>query len=127
MKSAKASQTTSYKEWLDAKLADPKRAARYLNAALQDSPEMFLKAVRKVVEARQIPIAKIAEEAGFSRESFYRMTAEGGNPSHVNLAGILDALGLSFQVVAKSVEGITNGSGSQRTAPGAGPGARKNP
>jgi probable addiction module antidote protein len=113
VKPSKASQTSSDKEWLNTKLADPKRAATYLNAALQDSPEMFLKAVRKVVEARHIPIAKIAEEAGFSRESFYRMTAEGGNPSHVNLAGILRALGLSFQVVAESVEGITNGSGSE--------------
>ena len=104
MMSAKASHTSSYKEWLNTKLADPKRAARYLNAALQDSPEMFLKAIRKVVEARQVPIAQIAKEAGFSRESFYRMTAEGGNPSHFNLAGILHALGLSFQVVAEPVE-----------------------
>lgn len=105
---SKASKTSSYKEWLTSKLADPTRAARYLNAALQDSPEMFLKAVRKVVEARQIPVTKIAEEVGFSRESFYRMTAQGGNPTHGNLVGILHALGLSFQVVTEPAKSIAD-------------------
>ena len=97
-------ETTSYKDWLGHKLADPKRAVRYLNAALQDSPEMFLKALRKVVEARQIPVTKIAEEAGFSRESFYRMTSEDGNPTYNSLGGILRALGLAFAIVESPKE-----------------------
>jgi DNA-binding phage protein len=49
-----AKETASYRDWLGAKLVDPKRSARYLDAALQDSPEMFLKALRKVAESRQM-------------------------------------------------------------------------
>jgi probable addiction module antidote protein len=91
-----AKQTSSYNDWLGAKLTDPKRAARYLNAALRDSPEMFLKALRKVAESRQM--TKVAEEAGVTREHLYRITRENGNPTYYSLGGILRALGLTLVV-----------------------------
>jgi probable addiction module antidote protein len=90
-------RATSYRAWLGNKLSDPKIAAKYLSAALDDSPEMFLKALRKVAEVRQI--TKVAEEAGISRESLYRMTCETGNPTYTSLGGILRALGLTFVIV----------------------------
>jgi probable addiction module antidote protein len=83
-----------------AKLVDPKRSARYLNAALQESPEMFLKALRKVAESHQM--AKVAEDAGVTREHLYRITRESGNPTYSSLGGILRALGLTFVVQAGS-------------------------
>jgi probable addiction module antidote protein len=99
-----AKQTSSYKEWLGAKLTDPKRSARYLNAALQDSPEMFLKALRKVAESRQM--TKVAEEAGVTREQLYRITSDNGNPTYYSLGGILRALGLAF--IVQPIESVSD-------------------
>ena len=44
-------KSVSYREWLLKKLVDPLRAERYLKQAMDDSPEMFRKAIRNVVEA----------------------------------------------------------------------------
>ena len=92
-------KTKSYKDWLGAKLADPVRAARYLNAARQDSPAMFFKALRKVASAQSRPMTELAETVGVSRESLYRMMSETGNPSHENVSGILDAMGFKIEIV----------------------------
>lgn len=91
-----AKKTSSYHENLIEDLKDPQEAASYLNAALEDSDEMFLKALRNVAEAHQV--ANVAEEAGVSRESIYRMLRESGNPTYHSLVGILRALGLRLAV-----------------------------
>lgn len=91
------SKTESYNDWLREKLVDPKRAARYLNTALEDSPGAFLKALRKVSDSREKK--QLAERAGVSRESLYRMMSENGNPTICSLDGILRALGFKLTVV----------------------------
>jgi probable addiction module antidote protein len=96
-------RTSSYRSWLSDKLIDPRIAANYLNAAHRDSPEAFLKALRKVAEARQV--TRVAESAGVSRESLYRMTSETGNPTYTSLNGILKALGLHLKVEPIDVRG----------------------
>lgn len=73
-------------------LQDPRTAAYYLNAALEDSDEMLLVALRNVAEASTM--AKVAKEAGISREAIYRMLCESGNPTYSSFTGILRALGL---------------------------------
>jgi probable addiction module antidote protein len=92
-------KTKSYRDWLGAKLSDPERAARYLNAASEDSEAMFLKALRKVATAQQRPMTQIAELCNVSRESLYRMLSETGNPTSDNRRAILAALGLKSIVV----------------------------
>jgi probable addiction module antidote protein len=77
-------------------LQNPEEAALYLNAALEDSDEMFLLALRDVAEARQM--ARVAEVAGIARESIYRMLAGTGNPTYNNLLGILRAVGLKLAI-----------------------------
>ncbi len=57
---------------------------------------MFLKALRKVAESRQM--TKVAEDAGVTREHLYRITRESGNPTYSSLGGILRALGLTLVV-----------------------------
>ena len=90
-------RTLSYRDSLLEDLKDPIEASHYLNAALEeDSPESFLVALRHVSEARQM--AKVAEAAGVSRESLYRMLAEKGNPTYSSLSGILGAMGLALQI-----------------------------
>lgn len=92
-------RTSDYHVGLLGELRDPRMAAHYLNAALEDSDEMFLKALRNVAEARQM--AKVAKGAGVSRESIYRMLSGTGNPTYSSLLGILSALGLSLSVQIK--------------------------
>src|SRR5260370_42712189 len=46
----------------------------------------------------------LAEKAGVSRESLYRMMSETGNPTYTSLEGILAALGFEQQVVPKQPE-----------------------
>lgn len=92
-------RTKSYADWLGSKLSDPKRAARFLNAAQEDSAEMFLKALRKVAAAQPCPMSELAEAAKVSRESLYRMMSETGNPTYDSLKGILNAMGLKLEVV----------------------------
>jgi len=90
-------RTTDFREDLLADLADPREAAHYLNAALLDSDEMFLVALRDVAEARQI--AAVAEGAGLARETLYRMLSRKGNPTYASLLGVLGTLNLGFQIV----------------------------
>ena len=89
-------RTTDFREDLLGDLADPQEAASYLNAALEDSEEMFLVALRDVAEARQM--AKVAESAGVARESVYRMLTATGNPTYSSLIGILRAVGLKIAI-----------------------------
>ncbi len=46
-------KTSDYNSWKLKKLADPRLAASYLNAALADSKELFLKALKNVKQAQQ--------------------------------------------------------------------------
>jgi transcriptional regulator with XRE-family HTH domain len=62
---------------------------------------MFLLALRDVAEAFQM--SKVAEQAGVSRESIYRMLKRDGNPTYASLTGILRALGLRIAVEADIV------------------------
>ena len=93
-------RTRDYRETLLMDLQNPAEAASYLNAALADSDEMFLLALRDVAEAKQM--AKVAGAAGIARESIYRMLAETGNPTYTNLLGILRAIGLRLAIEAEA-------------------------
>ena len=88
-------RTRPYRESLLEDLQSPKEAAQYLNAAMEDSPEMFLIALKDVAEARDIP--KVAAEAGVARETVYRMLRRSGNPRYGNLIGILRAIGVRMR------------------------------
>ncbi|HMF75589.1 MAG TPA: addiction module antidote protein [Bryobacteraceae bacterium] len=89
-------RVTDYRKTLLDSLTDPVEAAHYLEAALADSDEMFLVALRDVAESRQM--AKVAENAGVAREALYRMLREKGNPTYRSLASVLEAVGLRLSV-----------------------------
>jgi probable addiction module antidote protein len=89
----------SYRDWLLEELSDPKIAERYLNACLEEGPDLFLKGLRKVAQARQM--AKVAKEAGVQRETLYRSLSENGNPTLETLSSVLHALGMELRVAAR--------------------------
>jgi probable addiction module antidote protein len=82
-----------YRDSLLEDLQDATEASHYLNAALEDSDEMFLVALRDVAEAKQM-----AQVAGVARESLYRMLNGKGNPGYSNLLGILRSVGLKLTI-----------------------------
>lgn len=89
--------STSYREGLIKDLTDPKEAAAYLNAALEDgSQEVFLMALRDIAEAKGM--AQLSRKAHLNRESMYRMLSGKGNPQLSSLAAILDGAGLRLAV-----------------------------
>ena len=59
-------RTSSYHSGLIDRLRNPQAAASYLRAAMEDSREMFLVALRNVAEARQM--SKVAERARISAD-----------------------------------------------------------
>ena len=90
-------KSRSYRESLLASLADPGEAAAYLNAALEDSPQAFLKALKNVAQAHQM--TRIAKEAGVQRETLYRSLSGEGNPTFETLSSVLTVLGMKLSIV----------------------------
>ena len=114
-------RTSDFRADLLEDLADPQEAADYLNAAAEDSEKMVLVALRDIAEARQM--ARVAGEAGVSREALYRMLHKGGNPTYSSFMGILGALGLRIVFTPASLsresagpKGDPNGKDELRTA-----------
>jgi probable addiction module antidote protein len=79
--------------------ANPKFAAEYLRAALEDNDEqsVLLIALRRIAESRG-GIAKVAKAAGIERESLYRALSVRGTPRLSTLAAVTKAVGLKLTV-----------------------------
>ena len=94
----KIKKNYSYQEDLVESLKNPKEAAAYLNAAIEEGErELFLLALRNIAEA-QGGIATIAEKAHLNRENLYRMLSKRGNPEIKSLLTLLHAMGLELTV-----------------------------
>ena len=91
-----------YEAYLIERLKNPKNAAAYLQAALEDTemPEVFLLALRHVAEAHGM--AKVAKSAKLNRESLYRMLSKKGNPELGSLYALLNTLGFRLTVTTKT-------------------------
>lgn len=79
---------------------DPKFAAEYLKARLEDEddPRVLLLALRHLAQAQGV--AKIAKAAGIERESLYRALSVRGNPRLSTLVAVTKAIGLKLTVKA---------------------------
>src|SRR5437899_11861337 len=80
--------------------ADPKLAAEYLRAALEEieEPAVLLIALRHIADADGL--AKVAKAAGIQRESLYRALSKRGNPRLTTLMAVAKAVGLKLTVEA---------------------------
>jgi probable addiction module antidote protein len=95
----------NHEECLHKRLKNPKRAAEYLNAALEDvnpndkdAKKVFLLALRDVVCA-QNGMSYLAEKSGLNRESLYKTLSSRGNPRLDTFIALLKVLGLEFNIV----------------------------
>ena len=80
-------------------LSDPDQAAKYLTACYEEGADVFLQALRDVVEA-QGGMTRATRLAGLNRESLYRQLSRRGNPSLASLNAVLSALGLKLRFAA---------------------------
>jgi probable addiction module antidote protein len=85
------------------KLTIPSEAEHYINAALDDSTEMFFEAVRDVAQAHQM--ALVAKKSGVGREGLYRSLSRQGNPSWKTVLSVLDVVGLEIPGVKAKTTG----------------------
>lgn len=95
-------RTGNFDAWRLQKLTDPENAAIFLNAALQDSLDIFLEALGDVVQARNV--SAVAKTVGMARESIYRSFSLTGNPTLDKLGSVLGAVGLKIKIVVDSVD-----------------------
>lgn len=92
--------TKTYAQWRQEKLADPERAARYLNAAYRDSKEAFQYAVLNVIQAHKV--AKVAKHVGVARESVYRSFSADGNPAFYTVDAVMKLADIDIEFKAAS-------------------------
>ena len=89
---------TTYQEDLIESLKDPKEAAAYLNAAIEDGDRaVFLLALRNIAEA-QGGITVVSRKTGMNRESLYRMLSGRGNPEIKSIFSLLNSMKLKLRV-----------------------------
>ena len=101
MSKGRAAPSIPYRPFLLAELRDPANAADHLNAAAADDhPDIFLLALRDLVDAYG-GIGVIAKRARLNRQQLYKTLAWGGNPEFRTLSAILDAAGFALTVVPK--------------------------
>lgn len=100
-KSVSNKRSKSYQNALIESLKDPKEAAAYLEAALEeDDAKVLLVALRNVVEAHG-GMARVARKAKLNRESLYKTLSTRGNPKLSSLTTLLDAFDLRLSVNTK--------------------------
>jgi len=89
--------SVSYEQGLKEDLLNPKEAAAYLNAALEEgTQDAFLIALRDVAEARGM--TELADKSMLNRENLYRILSDQGNPQLSSLLSILESIGLKLTV-----------------------------
>ena len=91
-------RTTS--PWDSAEVLDTTAAvAAYLEAALEeDDPALLTHALGVIARAQGM--AKIAEEAGVTREALYKALSADGDPRLSTFLGVVRALGLRLDIRA---------------------------
>lgn len=99
---AKKKLYKNYNELLQERLKDPKLARAYLNEALQDEDQnVFLIALKDVLDAQDRDISTLAKKAHITRQNLYRMLSKKGNPRWNNITAVIDAMGLQVQLTYK--------------------------
>lgn len=92
----------NYEDFLHHRLKNTKLAMSYLNEALQDNdPNVFLIALKDVLEARGCDVSALSKKANISRPNIYRMLSQKGNPRWQNITSLIDAMGLQVQISLK--------------------------
>lgn len=86
-------------------LQTPEDRAAYIDAWLEEAPhdvKGFAQALGNIARAKGM--ARVADDAGLSRESLYRSLSDQGNPSFVTVLKVMHALGFRLRVELTDAE-----------------------
>jgi len=98
-------KSIQYKEYLLKSLQNHKKAAAYLNAALEENdPKIFTIALKDVVDALGGGVGKIAKQSCLNRESLYKMLSKNGNPRLSSLNQVMHSMGLEIHVAPQKLD-----------------------
>ena len=87
-----------HESWLVFRMKDPKQAAAYLEAAIEDGDQgSLMLALRHIAQALG-GVAAIARKSKLTREATHRMLSKSGNPELRIVTAILGAAGLRLSV-----------------------------
>ena len=100
IKRKKITPTIDYNQHLFQDLKDVEYAAGYLTAAIEEGEDVFLLAVRDVVQA-QTGMTNLARSTKLNRENLYGMLSMGGNPRLSSIISVLNNLGLGIKFLPK--------------------------
>ncbi|OGS09057.1 MAG: putative addiction module antidote protein [Elusimicrobia bacterium RIFOXYA12_FULL_51_18] len=82
-------------DYLNKALKDPKEAAIYMNAAVEENdPALILAVLAQIVRAHGI--SRTAKKVSLSRAGVYKTLSKKGNPELRTFMGILNASGLQM-------------------------------
>jgi probable addiction module antidote protein len=99
---AMAKKSTTYQEDFIEALKNPREAASYLNAAMEEGDRaVFLLALRNVAEAHG-GMTSVSAKAKLNRESLYRMLSSKGNPEIKSIFTLLHSMGLKLSIEPKA-------------------------
>ena len=87
-----------YEPWLISELKDPREAAAYLEAVIEEGDSAALMVALRQVAQAQGGVARIARKAKLSREATYRILSKSGNPELRSFSALLKAAGLRLAV-----------------------------
>ena len=93
-----AAPSLPYEDWLIERLKNPREAAAYLEAAIEDGDQAVLMLALRQVAQAQGGIAEVARKSNLSLKATYRMLSKSGNPELKSLTAILNAAGLRLAV-----------------------------
>ena len=84
-------------EYMSQVLKDPKEAALYLNAVLEENdPALLLVALAQVAQA--LGISRTARKASMTRAGLYKSLSKNGNPEFRTVLNVLQASGLQLSI-----------------------------
>ena len=84
--------------WVSERLKNPKFAAAYLEAAIEENDQAALMiALRRVAQACG-GVAEVAKRSSLTREATYRMLSKGGNPELRSFTALLAGAGLRLSI-----------------------------
>lgn len=89
-----------YEEDLYARLReDDELALAYLVEALQDDdPQVFVLALKDVIDANNVNISRLAEQAGLHRVTVHRMLSEDSSPAWKSVVKLVKNMGYQFTI-----------------------------
>jgi probable addiction module antidote protein len=85
----------THENYLEESLKDPKEAALYLNAVVEEKdPSLLLVALGQVAKAHGV--SRMSKRVALSRMGLYKTLSKKGNPEFRTLMSVLEAVGIQL-------------------------------